>query len=76
MVQSLDLQAVMLPDGSLSMEEVDDKFIVSSLKNIELNLATLPNEYLHMLHASVTTEFRACEHHVLSLVSEYSMNNK
>jgi len=49
MVYSVDLRSVMLPEGSLSTEVADDKIIVSSLKNIDLNLTMLPNKYLHTL---------------------------
>jgi len=49
MVRSLDLWAIMLLDGSLSMEEADDKVVISFLRNISLNLTVLPNEYLHTL---------------------------
>ena len=76
MVQSLDLQAIVLPDGSLSMEAVDDKVILCSLKNIVLNLAALPSEFHHMLWTGVTTEFRAWEQCALSLISEYRVNNE
>lgn len=49
MVRSVDLEAVVLPEGLLSMEAADDMVIMSSLKNISLNLIVLPNEYLHTL---------------------------
>lgn len=61
MVRSLDLQVFTLLEGSLSMEEIYDKVIVGSLKNIRLNLDALHNEYLHTLQAGVTTKFRARE---------------
>lgn len=49
MVRLVDLRAIVLLVGSLCMESVDDKVIVSTLNNIGLNLTVLPNEYLHML---------------------------
>lgn len=71
MVRSLDLWAVTLPDGALSIEEVADKAIFISLKNIGLNLDALPNEFLNTLQAKVIEEFKAREQHALSLISEY-----
>lgn len=54
----------------------DDKVVVSSLKNIGLNLAVLPNEYLHTLQSGVTTKLRAWEQHALSLIRKYQWNNE
>jgi len=59
MVRSLDLQEIALVDGALSAEVVVDKAIVSSLKNIGLNLAVLPNEFLHTLQVGVIAEVKA-----------------
>jgi len=47
-----------------------DKATVSTLKNIGLNLAMLPSEFLFSLQEGVTAEIRAREQHTLSLVSE------
>lgn len=76
MVRSTDLQAVTLPKGSQSTKSADDKVIVSTLKNIVLNLTALPNEYLHMLQTGVTTQLRAWEKHTLILINEYRVNNE
>lgn len=61
MVKSIDLWAVALLEGSLSAEATDDRVIIISLKNIGLNLTTLPNEYLHMLLSGVIVELRSQE---------------
>lgn len=61
MVKSVDLRVVALLEGSLSVESNDDKVIVSTLKNIGLNLAALPNKYLHTLQTGVTMELKARE---------------
>lgn len=45
----MGLRTVTLPEGSLSVESANDKIIISTLKNIGLNIAMLPNEYLHVL---------------------------
>jgi len=76
MVRSVDLQAVMLREGSLSVESTNDKVIMSTLKNIGLNLVVLPNEYLHILQIGVAVELRARGQHALSLISEYRVNNE
>lgn len=76
LVRSLDLRTIVLLEGSLSAESVDDKVIVSTLNNIGLNIATLPNEYLHVLQRGVTVELRAWEQRALNLISEYRVNNE
>ena len=75
-VMSVVLRTVMLPKGSLSVASFDDKVIVSTLKNIDRNVATLPNEYLHALQIGVTTELRVWEQCALNLISEYQVNNE
>jgi len=57
----MDIRTVMLPEGSLSIKSVDDKIIVSTLKNIDLNIAMLLNEYLHALQTGITSELRVQE---------------
>jgi len=51
----MDLRIVTLPEVSLSMESANDKVIVRNLKNIDLNIAALPNKYLHALQIGLTT---------------------
>ena len=66
----------MLPKGSLSAEVDNDKAIVSSLKNIRLNLTTLSNEYLHTLETGVTAELRAREQRALNIIRKYREHNE
>jgi len=47
LVRTMDLRTVSLPEGSLSAELADHKIIISTLKNIDLNVAVLHNEFLH-----------------------------
>jgi len=61
MVHSMDLHAVALPDGALSMEAVADKAIVISLKNIGITMVVLPNEFLHTLQADMIVEVKVQE---------------
>lgn len=73
MVHSLDPLAIALLDGALSVETKADK---ATLKNIGLNLAVLPSEFLHTLQAGVITELRAQEQHTLSVINKHKVNNK
>ena len=41
--------AIVLPDGALTMENEADRPTVSALKGVGLNLAVLPCEALHLL---------------------------
>jgi len=59
LVFSMDLRVIALLDGALSTEATTNKALVSMLKNLGLNLATLPNEFLHTLQASVIAEIKA-----------------
>ena len=59
LVRSLDLQAVTLLDGALSVEGEADKATFNALRNVGLNLATFPSELLHMLQAGVIGEIKA-----------------
>ena len=76
LVKTVDLRTIALPEGSLSADSVDDKVIMSTLKNISLHLLPLPNEYLHTLQIGVTAELIARERHALNLISEYQVNNE
>lgn len=76
LVGSLDLWVVDLLDGALSMEEEADKAIVSALRNVGLNLATLPNEFLHTLQVGVIEEIKAREQHALSMITKEKVNNE
>jgi len=76
MVQSMDLRVVTLPDGSLSMDMVGGKAIVSTLKNVGLSLATLPSEFLHTLQVGVIIENKAWEQRMLNMIREYKVNNE
>lgn len=72
----MDLRAVSLPDGALSVEATADKATIGTLKNIGCNLAALPNEFLHTLQVGVISEVKAWEKCALSMISEYKVNNE
>lgn len=76
LVRTLDIHTVALIEGSLHEESVDDLIILSTFKNIGLNITMLPNELLHALQVGVTKELRAWEKHPLNLISEYKVNNE
>lgn len=59
LVQSLDLPAVTLPYGALSIEVEAEKAIVYALRNVGLNLVALPSEFLHTLQPSVVENLKA-----------------
>lgn len=76
LIMTVDLRTTLLPERSLSVELANDKVIVSTLKNIDLKIVALPNEYLHALQTSVKTKLRAWEQNDLSLINEYRVNNE
>lgn len=76
LVRSLDLWVVALPDGALSTEADTDKATISNLKNIGLNLATLPSEFLHTLQAGVIAKLKAREKCALIMINKNKVNNE
>lgn len=59
LVRSLDLRLVMLPDGALTAKAEANKATIISLRNVGLNLAALPNEFLHTLQVGVIEELKS-----------------
>jgi len=76
LVRILELRNISLPDGSMRTESIDDHIILSTFKNIGLNIAVLYNETLHVLHMGVADELRTREQHAFNLISEYKVNNE
>lgn len=68
--------AIVLPYGALTTENEADRHTVSALKGVELNLATLLHEALHLFQDGVIAELRAREHHTLQVVSEQLIHNE
>lgn len=56
-----DLQAVHLPEGSLHVGVAEERESAQKLKNLSLNLVTLPPQMLHKLHQGVTNELNIWE---------------
>ena len=57
------------------IETEPDKFTISALKGVGLNLAALPREALHLLQDGVIVELRAHEQQNLQVISEQKINN-
>ena len=76
LVRTLGLRTIAFLDGSLRVESTNDRIILITLKNIGLNIAMLPNEILHALHAGVIEELRAWEQCAINLIREYKVNNE
>jgi len=76
LVRTLDLQTIAFPYGSLHTETIDYRIILSTIKNIGLNIVALSNKTLHALHAGMIDELRAKEQCTFNLISEYKVNNE
>lgn len=72
----MDLQVVTLRDGALSIEVATNKAIISTFKNMGLNLVVLPIELLHTLQAGVIAEINTREQRALSMINKYKVNNE
>lgn len=49
-VRTLDLRTIPFPDRAIRVESINDCIILSTIKNIGLNIVVLSNEPLHALH--------------------------
>lgn len=76
LVRTLDLRTITFPYGSLCVDFIDDIIILSTIKNIGLNIAALSNKTLHALHAGVADELRDQEQCALNLINEYRVKNE
>jgi len=76
LVGTLDLRTITFLDGSIHTESSDDHIILSTIKNIGLNIVALSNETLHALHMGVEDELRTRKQCTLNLISEYKVNNE
>lgn len=68
--------AIVLPDGALTMENEANRPNVSTLNGVGLNLVVLPGQVIHLLQDGVIAELRAHEHHTLLVISEQWINNE
>ena len=58
------------------MESIEDHIILSTIKDLWLNIVVLSNETLHALHKGVADELRTREQCTLNLISEYKVNKE
>ncbi len=52
---------IVLPEGALVSSNVMDEWLISMMKGLGLNLATLPREMMYQLQDGITTELRSRE---------------
>ena len=62
--------AIVLPDGALTIHNEADRPTISALKGVGLNLAVLLREVIHLLQDGVIEKMRAHEQHALHVISE------
>lgn len=65
---------IVLADGALTTEMKADRPVVSSLKEVGLNMANLPWETLYLLQDGVTAKLQARESRALQVMSEQCIN--
>lgn len=76
LVITMDLRIYVLLQQPLNTKSTEDKIIISTLNNIDLNITVLSNGFLHAPHTGVTMVLRAQEQCALSLITKYSVNNE
>lgn len=59
--RTLDLRVIPLPEGSVCVESNEGHIVINIVKNISLNLATLPLQTVHALHHGVSEELQIIE---------------
>jgi len=74
MLHARTTNTIMLPKGALVTENEVDRPMVSALKRVGRNMATLPQEMLYVLQDGVTVELRAREGCALQVMSEQQIN--
>lgn len=65
---------IMLPEGVLVTSDEADKFSISMMKGLSVNLASLMCETLYLLQDGITVELRARESRALQVISEQKIN--
>ena len=74
--RTLDLRVIPLLKGFVCMELNEDHFVLSTVKDMGVNLAMMPLQTLHVLHQEVSDELRIREQHALIVISEFKVNNE
>ena len=65
---------IVLPDGALITKNEANRPMVSSLKEVGLNMVALPRETLYLLQDGVTTELWAMESRAIQVMREKHIN--
>ena len=65
---------IVLPKGAIIATTVTDRFLVSMLKGLSLNLASLLRETLYQLHDGITIELWARESRTIQVLSEQKIS--
>lgn len=68
------VNTIVFPKGALVSSNVMDRLSISMMKGLGLNLATLPQETLYLLHDGITVELWAKESCVIQVLSEQKIN--
>ena len=73
--QILDLRVISLPEGSIHVESHKDRIVLNTVKDMGLNLVAVLLHNLHVLHQGVPYELKIREQRVLTVISEFKVNN-
>ena len=65
---------IVLLEGVLVAVNETNRFSMSMMKGLGLNMASLLHETLHLLQNGITEELRARESHVIQVLSEQKIN--
>lgn len=68
------INTIVLLEGALVKTNEVDMPIISALKGIRINMATLPHETLYILQDGITVELRARESCTVQVLSEQKIN--
>jgi len=71
----MDLRIILLPKGSLQVDNQADHCTLEKIKDIGINMVVLPLQALHALHQGVSHEFQIKEQCALAILSECKFNN-
>jgi len=64
----------MFPEGALLTSNEADRFLVSTMKGLSINLVALPCETLYLLQDGITEELCMRESRMLQVLSEQKIN--
>lgn len=65
---------IVLPEGALVTSNEADRFSISTMKGLSVNLVALPHETLYLLQDGIMAEMCARESRALQVLSEKKIN--